>query len=154
MKKYIGFFVFLVFLVFLDALTKAMAVAYAPQGDLLRLVYNPNGMMGFDPGVPYWKVISIAFLPVFWFMAKDVQNEKYRYIALALMMAGAINNSFERLFSSYGVVDFLNLSGQVGLPSYYCNFADIYQWVGYVFLVYGFSLNKNFEKPETVQTSK
>ena len=122
-------------LVLADVGTKFLAVVYAPQGEFLRLVYNNNAAMGIEIGFPYWKEVSLVLLPVIWFLAKQIKNTNLRYISLSFMLSGALVNSVERLVSNQGVVDFWNLSGLVGLPSYYCNFADIYQWVGYGILM-------------------
>ncbi len=114
-----------VLIVLVDVVTKAIAAAaLAPAliphpviGEVARLtlVYNRGAAFGIHVGAysrPIFSVLTVAALAILWrlYRATDV-TERRRVIALALVSAGAVGNLFDRVRSSRGVVDFIDLGG-------------------------------------------
>ncbi len=112
-------------IVLVDVVTKAIAAAtLAPAliphpviGEVARLtlVYNRGAAFGIHVGAysrPIFSVLTVAALAVLWrlYRATDV-TERRRVIALALVSAGAVGNLFDRVRSSRGVVDFIDIGG-------------------------------------------
>ena len=112
-------------IVLVDIVTKAIAAAtLAPAliphpviGEVARLtlVYNRGAAFGIHVGAysrPIFSVLTVAALAVLWrlYRATDV-TERRRVIALALVSAGAVGNLFDRVRSSRGVVDFIDIGG-------------------------------------------
>lgn len=110
-------------LLLLDIVTKAMAVAtLAPQhiphdvvGETVRLtlVYNPGAAFGLHLG-PYSRIIftvlTFVALVMLWRLYRTTpQGDSRRTLALALVCAGAVGNLLDRLRSSRGVVDFIDI---------------------------------------------
>lgn len=112
-------------IVLVDVVTKAIAAAaLAPAliphpviGEVARLtlVYNRGAAFGIHVGAysrPIFSVLTVAALAILWrlYGATDV-TERRRVIALALVSAGAVGNLFDRVRSSRGVVDFIDIGG-------------------------------------------
>ena len=106
-----------------DVVTKAIAVsALAPQrlphsviGEAVRLtlVYNPGAAFGLHLG-PHsraiFTVLTLAALVILWRLYRaTLQFDTRRVLALALVCAGAIGNLTDRIRSSRGVVDFIDI---------------------------------------------
>jgi signal peptidase II len=107
----------------IDVVTKAIAVAMlAPQhvphplvGEAVRLtlVYNPGAAFGLYLGEHsriIFTVLTLAALGILWRLYRaTVPGDGRRTLALALVCAGAIGNLIDRLRSSRGVVDFIDI---------------------------------------------
>lgn len=105
----------------LDLATKALAVAFLGRVPVylvgewlsLRLVYNPGAAFGIHVG-GYSRVVftllAIVALVVLGTMANQTRTEqRFRLLALALVCGGAVGNLLDRLRSSRGVVDFIDV---------------------------------------------
>jgi signal peptidase II len=122
----------------LDVLTKALAVAYlVPQrmphevfGDSVRLtlVYNPGAAFGLHVG-PYsrwiFMILTFAALAILLKLYEATRAEdRWRTLALALVCGGAVGNLIDRVRSSLGVVDFIDIGfGDMRWPTF--NVADM-----------------------------
>ncbi len=125
-------------IVLADAFTKMLAVdrlapAYVPHpvlGEVVRLtlVYNPGAAFGLHLG-PWsrwiFTVLTIIAVVVLWRMYRASRSgERLKVIAIAMVMGGALGNLVDRLRSSRGVVDFLDVGvGAWRWPTF--NVADI-----------------------------
>ena len=114
-------------------------------GDLLRfhLVYNPGAGFGLDLGVrSRWIFLATAVLAlvVLTRMALNTAPlDRFRLLALALVAGGAAGNMIDRIRSSRGVADFLDLGvAAVRLPTF--NVADIGVSAGAILLAVSFWL--------------
>lgn len=106
-----------------DIITKAIAVsALAPAliphsvvGDVARLtlVYNRGAAFGIHVGPysrPIFAVLTVAALGILWRLYRATEpTDRKRVLALALVSAGAVGNLIDRVRSSRGVVDFIDL---------------------------------------------
>ena len=94
----------------------------------LRLVYNPGAAFGLDLG-PYsrwiFMVVALVALVALFRMAQDAQvGDWFRQLALGLVSGGALGNLVDRIRSTQGVVDFLDVGvGQWRWPTF--NVADM-----------------------------
>ncbi len=134
-------------IVLVDAFTKMLAVdrlspAYVPHEVIggtvrLTLVYNPGAAFGLHLG-PWSRWIFTALtavaLVVLWRMYRaSGPHERTKAVALAMVSGGAIGNLVDRLRSSRGVVDFLDVGvGAWRWPTF--NVADIAVSCGAVLL--------------------
>ncbi len=112
-----------IIVVFADVITKAIAVAaLAPAliphsviGEFARLtlVYNRGAAFGIHVGPysrPIFTVLTIGALAILWRLYRATEpTDRKRVVALALVSAGAIGNLIDRIRSSRGVVDFIDL---------------------------------------------
>ena len=123
--------------VVLDLITKLIAEATLLRtpgvsvfGDWfqLRLVYNQGAAFGLHVG-PYsrWIFFAVALVAVFVLSRMSRTNpaaDRFRQIALGLVAGGAAGNLIDRIRSSRGVVDFLDVGiGSYRWPTF--NVADI-----------------------------
>jgi signal peptidase II len=121
----------------LDVLTKLVAEAtllltpgIPVVGDWfqLRLVYNRGAAFGLHVG-PYsrWVFFAVAVLAVFVLNRMSLHTspgDRFRQLALGLVAGGAAGNLIDRIRSSRGVVDFLDVGvGALRWPTF--NVADI-----------------------------
>jgi signal peptidase II len=133
----------------LDVVTKAIAVqALSPQrvphdpfGNLLRftLVYNPGAAFGLHVGPQsrwIFTALTILALVILGRLYLATQSgDRTRVLALALVCAGALGNLFDRLRSTLGVVDFIDVGfGDSRWPTF--NVADMAVSVGAVLLAW------------------
>lgn len=130
-----------------DAFTKWLAVeyltpAYVPHpviGEAVRLtlVYNPGAAFGFHLG-PWsrwiFTVLTIVALGMMWHLYRTAPaGARWRVTALTLVSAGALGNLIDRLRSSRGVVDFMDIGvGEWRWPTF--NIADMAVSVGAILL--------------------
>ncbi|MBL8997427.1 MAG: signal peptidase II [Gemmatimonadales bacterium] len=121
-----------------DAITKWFAVrhltpAYVPHDVLgesvrLTLVYNPGAAFGLHLG-PWsrwiFTALTVIALVLMWRLYKTSEpGARWRVAALALVSGGAIGNLVDRLRSSRGVVDFVDIGvGDWRWPTF--NVADV-----------------------------
>jgi signal peptidase II len=125
-------------IVLLDVATKRFAVAelsppYVPHdviGDFLRftLAYNPGGAMSLSlgPSSRWWfTLLSIATLVVLAYVYRQTSaNDRVQIASIALICGGAVGNLLDRLRSSRGVVDFIDIG--VGTHRFWTfNIADM-----------------------------
>ena len=129
----------------LDILTKLLAVRYLPQRPLgifgdwltLQLVYNPGAAFGIHVGAySRWVclVLAVVALIVLGSMVRHTKPGDYiRLIALGLVCGGAVGNLIDRIRSSRGVVDFVDVGiGVHRWPTF--NIADTAVTVGAITL--------------------
>jgi signal peptidase II len=127
----------------LDVTTKSLAVThlvpeYVPYevlGDWvqLTLAYNPGASFGIGVG-PYSRVVFIvlalfAVVILAQLYRATAASDRVRAVALALVCAGAVGNMLDRIRSSRGVVDFIDL-GLGDTRFYTFNVADLAITVG------------------------
>lgn len=120
-----------------DMVTKALAEQFLRHGVgepvlgewlLLRLVYNPGAAFGIYLG-PYsrWLFMALAIvaLVVLLSMARHTPPAQWvRMSAIALVCGGAVGNLIDRVRSSAGVVDFIDVYiGPLHWPTF--NVADM-----------------------------
>jgi signal peptidase II len=132
-----------------DCATKAVAEHHlAPEhtphpvlGDFLRftLAYNPGAAMSLGVGYlprALLATIGIAALVGLWLWYRQLRPEATAMIvALALVWAGAAGNLWDRLRSSRGVVDFIDV-GLVGWRFWVFNLADVAIACGAILLAF------------------
>ena len=136
-----------IFVILADTVTKAMAAYALPPehiphrvlGDAVRftLVYNPGAAFGIHVGSYsriVFSVLTLAALGILWWLFRGTRSGDHRrVVALALVSAGAVGNLLDRVRSSRGVVDFLDLgAGDWRWPTF--NVADIAVTTGAVLL--------------------
>ena len=130
-----------------DILTKLLAVRHLPPrpvqvvGDwlTLQLVYNPGAAFGIYVGAySRWVflVLAIVALIVLGSMVRHTKPGDYvRLIALGLVCGGAVGNLIDRIRSSRGVVDFIDVGiGVHRWPTF--NIADSAVTVGAIALAF------------------
>ncbi len=136
--KGIVFWPVILVIVLVDAITKGIAEARLfPQGvpkvvfgDWLRLtlVYNPGAAFGLHLG-PYSRwiflVLTVGALVILARLYRDTEKgDVVRTLALGLVCSGAIGNLLDRIRSSRGVVDFIDMGiGDMRWPTF--NVADM-----------------------------
>ena len=129
----------------LDILTKLLAVRHLPPHPLrifddwltLQLVYNPGAAFGIHVGAySRWVflVLAIVALIVLSSMVRHTKpGDNMRLIALGLVCGGAVGNLIDRIHSSRGVVDFVDVGiGVHRWPTF--NVADAAVTVGAILL--------------------
>jgi signal peptidase II len=111
-------------------------------GELVRftLSYNTNAAMGLRLGGDSRRlvlsVLSVAALVVLGFLYHRTRpSERLRVIGVALVAAGALGNLLDRLRSSAGVVDFIDV-GVSHVRFWTFNIADIDITIGAVLLLF------------------
>jgi signal peptidase II len=124
--------------VIVDIITKAIAVAtlqprnipHPVIGETLRwtLVYNPGAAFGLHLGqYSRWifTALTIGALVILWRLYRSTPaGDVPRTLSLGLVVAGAIGNLVDRLRSSMGVVDFIDVGiGDMRWPTF--NVADM-----------------------------
>lgn len=132
-----------------DITTKLLAVyALVPQrmpheilGDKVRLtlVYNPGAAFGLHVG-PYSRWVFMALtIGALWILGRlyrtTREGDLRRTLALALVCGGAMGNLIDRIRSSIGVVDFIDVGiGDMRWPTF--NIADMAVSIGACLLAY------------------
>ena len=124
----------------------------------LRLVYNPGAAFGLHLG-PYsrWIFFAVAAFAVVLLnrMSKTSQvGDWFRQLALGLICGGAAGNLIDRVRSSRGVVDFIDVGvGTMRWPTF--NVADIAVSCGAVALAISLwrEDSKRSEQPEAISTA-
>jgi signal peptidase II len=111
-------------------------------GELVRftLSYNTNAAMGLRLGGDSRRlvlsVLSVAALVVLGFLYHRTRpSERLRVIGVALVAAGALGNLLDRLRSSAGVVDFIDV-GVSHVRFWTFNIADMGITIGAVLLLF------------------
>lgn len=135
-------------LVALDCATKNLAVeklspGHVPHpviGDLVRftLAYNPDAAMGLSLGsysrVGFLLIAAIMICGVGYYYMKAPRESGASVLALALIAGGATGNLIDRVRSSRGVVDFIDIG--VGNARFYTfNVADAGVFCGSLLLL-------------------
>ena len=121
-----------------DAASKAAAVAalvmphneIAVFGDWLRwrLVYNPGAAFGHHAGAYSRVIFTVLTVAALGILARVFLStrpgDRPRLVAVGLVTGGALGNLVDRLRSSLGVVDFIDVGvGDIRWPTF--NVADI-----------------------------
>ena len=132
-----------------DIVTKIIAVyALVPQripheiiGDKVRLtlVYNPGAAFGLHVGEYSRWVFMALSLGALWILGRlyrqTREGDLARTLALALVCGGAVGNLIDRIRSSVGVVDFIDIGvGDMRWPTF--NVADMAVSMGACMLAY------------------
>jgi signal peptidase II len=130
------FWAVMTFTVLFDRLTKVVAEhwlgdgAVSAIGDVLqfRLVHNQGAAFGLELGIwQRWIFVVIAIVAVGWLYRASQQaapGDRLRLFAVAFVAGGAAGNLVDRLLSSRGVVDFIDIgAGSLRWPTF--NVADI-----------------------------
>jgi signal peptidase II len=132
-----------------DFITKRLAVAhlspaYVPHpivGDLIRLTlaYNKDAAMGLSLGGYSrigFAITAVAVTIILGLIYRQTPGEsRWSGFALALITAGALGNLTDRLMSSMGVVDFIDVG--IGSARFYTfNVADAGVTCGALLLAY------------------
>ena len=150
-RKALIFWPILVGILVADYVTKRLAVAsLSPPGTphrvwgnavRLTLAYNHGAAMGLPLGSHDAQVLGVLALVVvvvlFGWYRRVEAHEILLPITLGLLVAGALGNAWQRILSSRGVVDFIDLgAGRVRFWAF--NVADAALTVGVVLLVIHF----------------
>ena len=145
-----------------DVITKAIAVySLVPQriphelfGDTVRftLVYNPGAAFGLHLGsYSRWifMVLTIGALFILGRLYRATRDgDLLRTLAISLVCAGAVGNLIDRIRSSQGVVDFIDVGvGDARWPTF--NVADMAVSVGAFLLAWVLWGEDNAPQPET-----
>lgn len=135
--------------ILLDVASKRFAVSqlsppYLPHDiidDVLRftLAYNPEGAMSFSlgPSSRWWFVLlSLGTLFVLGYMYRQTpRDDRFQIASIALICGGAVGNLFDRLRSSRGVVDFIDIG--IGTHRFWTfNLADLAVTLGTAMLTW------------------
>jgi signal peptidase II len=148
LSKAFSFWPVLVGLVAVDCTTKKLAVEnlsppHVPHeivGEVVRftLAYNPDAAMGLSLG-PYSRIgfaviAMIVLVGLLLYRRRITGDNEVRSIAVALIAGGAIGNLIDRVRSSRGVVDFIDVG--IGNTRFYTfNVADAAVFCGAVLLL-------------------
>jgi signal peptidase II len=133
--------------VILDVITKLIAVATLSRvpvrviGDWVtfQLVYNPGAAFGIHVGQhSRWVFLGLALIALVVLGAMVRQTERSQWVrltALGLVCGGAVGNLIDRIRSSRGVVDFIDVGiGTLRWPTF--NVADMAVTCGAVALAW------------------
>ena len=130
-------------IVLVDVATKRFAVSelsppYVPHDvidDILRftLAYNPGGAMSLSlgPSSRWWfTLLAIATLLVLAYIYRQTSpDDRVQIASIALICGGAVGNLIDRLRSSRGVVDFIDIG--IGTHRFWTfNIADMGVTIG------------------------
>jgi signal peptidase II len=144
------FFAAAAIILVLDVLTKQLALAQLGRGELipvvgdwvrLHLVFNRGAAFGLHLG-PYsrWIFLVVAVIAAAVLNRLSVTalpGDRFRQLALGLVAGGAIGNGVDRIRSSRGVVDFLDVGvGALRWPTF--NVADMAVTCGAIALALSF----------------
>ena len=148
-SKALAFWPVLLGLIALDCTTKTLAVEkLSPQhvphqviGDVVRftLAYNPYAAMGLSLGsysrVGFGLLAAGILAALFFYRRRISEQSTSTAFALALIGGGAAGNMMDRVRSSQGVVDFIDVG--VGNARFYTfNVADAAVFCGTVLLAF------------------
>jgi signal peptidase II len=130
------FWAIMLLTVLLDRVTKVMAGrtlgdrVVSVIGDVVqfRLVHNQGAAFGLELGSwQRWIFVAIALVAIVWlyWAARQAPTvDRLRRFAVAFVAGGAAGNAVDRLLSSRGVVDFIDIgAGTLRWPTF--NVADI-----------------------------
>lgn len=115
-------------------------------GDVVRLTlsYNKNAAMGVDLGASRRALLSVLTLAALLVLGvlyhRARPSERLRVIGVALVAGGALGNLLDRLRSSAGVVDFIDI-GVAQMRFWTFNVADIGITAGAVLLLIALGWN-------------
>jgi signal peptidase II len=152
--------------VILDVITKAIAVySLVPQriphelvGDTVRftLVYNPGAAFGLHLGAySRWifMALTIGALVILGRLYRATRDgDLVRTLAISLVCAGAVGNLIDRIRSSQGVVDFIDVGiGDARWPTF--NVADMAVSIGAFLLAWVLWGEDNAPQPEAESVS-
>ena len=154
--KAVAFWPVLISLVAVDCATKQLAVdkltpAHLPHrvvGDILRLTlaYNPDAAMGLSAGghsrIAFSVIAAVMLCGLGLYRRRIAGDGRTAAIALALIGGGAAGNLIDRLRSSRGVVDFIDIG--FGAARFWTfNVADAGVFCGALLLVLALSRSEH-----------
>lgn len=160
-RKALIFWPILVGVLVADYVTKQLAVAsLSPPGTphrvlgnavRLTLAYNNGAAMGLPLGSHAGQVLGVVALGVvavlFGWYRRVAADEVLLPLTLGLLVAGALGNAWQRILSSRGVVDFIDVgAGRVRFWAF--NVADAALTVGVVLLVIHFWRDEGLTEEE------
>ncbi len=129
-----------------DCTTKRIAAERLPDGvpayDVVRdfvrfsLAYNPGAVFGLPASRWMLSLLAMAVLVALahFYRATDA-NDRLRAMALGLLCGGAVGNLLDRLLSTRGVVDFIDVG--IGTHRFWTfNLADVGVTVGAMLLAF------------------
>lgn len=150
-----------VVLIIFDQFTKVLAVKKLEVAEPVPFIkgiiefnlnYNTGFAFGLGNGYQWiWAIVSIigCFVIVYFMRFADFKNNLILTIALILLFSGTFGNMIDRIFSSDGVIDFLN---PTFIDFAIFNVADSYITIGAIFLaIYTLFIYKEPEKKEKVK---
>jgi len=116
-----------------EAIPPHDAVEVIPHVLSLRLTANTGAVFGIGKGGrPFFVVMSIAAVGVLgWIFARSPARQHVLHVALALILAGALGNMYDRIRFA-AVRDMLNIFPGVNLPfglTWPGGIRDIYPWI-------------------------
>ena len=103
-----------------DVVTKALASALMEPGSSITLIphvlsitYTKNsgaafGLFAGSGQIVFWSALVIVVLMLIWFFSSQQQKNVWTFIALGLMIGGAVGNLIDRIFMGK-VVDFIDV---------------------------------------------
>ena len=143
----------LIFILFLvDQLSKSLIVNFISPNEFYYVtpflnfifIYNKGFLLGYFSDFPD-KILFYTHLSLFFISVYIIYKFLYLYLELRkvslLFFAGAIGNSFDRIFRE-GVVDFIDFHyGEVHWPAF--NLADSYIFIGVIIYLIKFIWSRN-----------
>lgn len=159
-SKAVAFWPVLLSLVALDCATKELAVdklspAHVPHpivGDVVRftLAYNPRAAMGLSLGehsrILFGVIAALMLVALVVYRRRVSSQNGVMTIALALIGGGAAGNLLDRIRSSRGVVDFIDVG--IGNARFWTfNVADAAVFCGTILLL--LMLRRDTEQPRS-----
>ena len=118
--KILVFLVIFFISIAVDQVTKALVSALMDPGSSITLIphvlsitYTRNtgaafGLFAGSGQIVFWSALVIVVLMLIWFYSAHPQKNIWSFIALGLMMGGAVGNLVDRIFRGR-VVDFIDL---------------------------------------------
>ncbi|HET7791688.1 MAG TPA: signal peptidase II [Gemmatimonadales bacterium] len=125
---------------------------------VLRLVYNPCAAFGICMGASsrwvFFSLTILALILLVRMLAATRDGDRFRLVALALVIGGALGNLVDRLRSPVGVVDFVDVGiGVHRWPTF--NLADSAITVGAVALaVWLWQHERSVERAKEAQAAE
>lgn len=119
-RKMIVFLVTMFLVVVVDQVTKALVAALMEPGGSVTLIphvisitYTRNagaafGLFAGSGQIVFWSALVVVVLMLFWFYRSHQQKNAWAFVALGLLIGGAVGNLGDRVFRGR-VVDFFDL---------------------------------------------
>lgn len=122
-------------------------------GDFLRFTYTRNSGVAFGLGAgvpfPYYLFSIVAVLAIVWMFVSGRARDRWRQVALALILGGAVGNLIDRVTTGE-VVDFIEIGwGRFRWPVF--NVADSAVTIGVI--LFGLGLTSRSPEPAAIDES-
>ena len=135
----------------LGSLDDPQPLVLIPDWLRLSLVLNHGAVAGIAHGKTTLLIVGafIAMGFLFWLYITTKKSQKLAHISLGLLLAGALGNTYDRLFNAGQVVDFIevDLHFPPAHPWPTFNVADILLCVGLILLLTGVFFGAKMKKP-------